>query len=265
MKHQQNERLVRKVAQLIARVNHINVPIPKNPNHIMEQIKANLESGYLGGKIQSIAKEFQLPNLLHHDLMEDFVHLRSQLQRRHFPIVFCHNDFRGSNILVTEEPDRPLVLCDFEASSYGPRGYDIATLLTEWERDILDVECFGLPDDRVIGQFVQHYIEGCERYAPGYGQNCHNSHKVIVEEVKLHMLTNVMFVTSCVLSTGEAAGSQSKVIPRDIRLRFQMVSRGNFCFCFPNIDPFFWARKPWNDSIKCFGKSKSNLLNRKSI
>ena len=63
------------------------------------------------------------------------------------PIVFCHNDLQGGNILRRFSPDdKPykteegnlddqLVAIDFEFCAYNYRAYDIANHWVEWMYD----------------------------------------------------------------------------------------------------------------------------------
>ena len=53
------------------------------------------------------------------------------------PVVFSHNDINTGNILVKEESDcsDPVVLIDYEFSSYNYRGFDLANHFNEWMYD----------------------------------------------------------------------------------------------------------------------------------
>ena len=53
------------------------------------------------------------------------------------PVVFSHNDINTGNILVREESEcsDPVVLIDYEFSSYNYRGFDLANHFNEWMYD----------------------------------------------------------------------------------------------------------------------------------
>ena len=53
------------------------------------------------------------------------------------PVVFSHNDINTGNILVKEESEcsDPVVLIDYEFSSYNYRGFDLANHFNEWMYD----------------------------------------------------------------------------------------------------------------------------------
>ena len=56
------------------------------------------------------------------------------MTRVHSPIVFCHNDIQGGNILlrkkapnVSSAPNDRIMLIDYEFCGYNFRGYDIVS------------------------------------------------------------------------------------------------------------------------------------------
>ena len=53
------------------------------------------------------------------------------------PVVFSHNDINTGNILVkdVQECSDPVVLIDYEFSSYNYRGFDLANHFNEWMYD----------------------------------------------------------------------------------------------------------------------------------
>ena len=58
------------------------------------------------------------------------------------PVVFCHNDLQGGNILLRndlgatdENMDAKLVVIDYEFCSYNYRAFDIANHFQEWMFD----------------------------------------------------------------------------------------------------------------------------------
>lgn len=57
------------------------------------------------------------------------------------PLVFCHNDLQGGNILVRNDVDfsksidDSIVVIDYEFCCYNFRGFDIANHLCEWTYD----------------------------------------------------------------------------------------------------------------------------------
>ncbi|OTF72615.1 Choline/ethanolamine kinase-like protein, partial [Euroglyphus maynei] len=103
------------------------------------------------------------------------------------PMVFNHNDFRSTNIMVLKDSEE-ILFCDFEYCSYGFRGYDFVTFLMEWDKDIFQLDDINLPSDDVIEKFIQLYIEGCDQIDPGYSARAENSCQKIMNDVKIQWL-----------------------------------------------------------------------------
>src|SRR5699024_9599873 len=109
------------------------------------------------------------------------------------PIVFSHNDYIGTNVLVTK-PSQKLVLIDFEYSGYFARAYDVAIFYAQWGIEPFDYDNLSLPEDEVLNQFLEHYIKAANRYEPGYSENPENSQKKLLREVKVYMLAYLFYI-----------------------------------------------------------------------
>ena len=111
------------------------------------------------------------------------------------PITFTHIDFRPPNILVTETDG--IVLCDFEYSCYGFRGFDFGTIFLEWGRDRKDWNTpYAFPeDDSTIKPLMQIYIEESVRLrGKEFSDDPRNSLEHIMREVKVFSLVAIMWV-----------------------------------------------------------------------
>ena len=126
-------------------------------------------------------------------LKKEFELFQKAFEKLEAPVVFCHNDFRGSNILVTE-PDEKIVVVDYEYCAYGPRGYDLGYFIREWDKDAFEFKPIEALTDEVITNFVQLYIDGCELIQPGFSKKPKNSLTEIVKETKFGILSSSMFV-----------------------------------------------------------------------
>lgn len=115
------------------------------------------------------------------------------------PIVFCHNDFRGSNILVTE-PDEKIVVVDYEYCAYGSRGYDLGSFMNEWDQDLFEFRPLEVLTDEVLTNFVQMYVEGCELVQPGFSTKPENSVEQIIKETKFGILSTYIFFLTFLLA-----------------------------------------------------------------
>ncbi len=59
-----------------------------------------------------------------------FLH-RDFLRRARSPVVFCHNDVQGGNVLLRKDASRPdqerVMIIDYEFCGYNYRGYDLVS------------------------------------------------------------------------------------------------------------------------------------------
>lgn len=222
IKHQRNDKLLRKLAHILARIHSLNVPILKNKYNILEQLMDSIIQTYKQNNVKQIFQELNLETLIQNDLLEECEEFERMMKSEKSPTVFCHNDFRGSNMLVTgdETGEQSIVMCDFEYCSYGPRGYDFASFLTEWGKELFDTEFLDIPSDEVIEHFVKFYIEESELITPGYTDNPKNSLEKIVKEVKLNILFNFMFILCFIVKQKD---SVIESVP--FNMKFQMVNQ----------------------------------------
>ncbi|CAG2105046.1 unnamed protein product, partial [Medioppia subpectinata] len=104
---------------------------------------------------------------------------------KHFgdsPLVFGHNDFRGSNIMVT---DKGLVLCDFDYSAYAHRGFDFGLFFSTFLTSDDNFED-TFPLEPLIESFVKNYLNECQRLSTG-GHKCPDVQSM-VREVKVFVM-----------------------------------------------------------------------------
>lgn len=185
---------------ILAHVHSLQVPIPKQTDWIMEQNRQNLEKLYREKDVIALSEKYGTRAFCEHHLMGELARLESITGKLNSPVVFCHVDFRGSNILVVGEENPRLVLCDFEYSSYGARASDMACLLAEWGREMLDVSVFEMPPQEVVEKVAGFYREGMEKYRPGYCDKEENSVEQITREIKVYMAANILFFVSFMLN-----------------------------------------------------------------
>ena len=191
--------MLKKLAYLLAKLNNLDIPIAKDKFYLIDILTSYIHEGYRHHDVSSLAKEFNLRYLLENDFLAEMDWFDSFI--RYYldqcPMVFNHNDFRGNNIMVLKDSEE-ILFCDFEYSSYGFRGYDLASFLMEWDRNFLNFEDTSLPSDDVVEKFIQFYIEGWEQIDPGYSTREENSCQKIMNETKigyLFVLIHIMGVT----------------------------------------------------------------------
>ena len=155
-------------------------------------------------------KDYNCRTLMENELRAEMDWVRGVIECIDSPIVVAHNDFRPSNLMITE-PDDELVVCDFEFSNYGYRGQDFGLLMREWGRDPYDLSVDGLPlDDSVFEPLVSIYKEECAKIR---GQQWLtydiNSMEHIIKEAKLFMLNSYLFDTCFLLNYEDRANHQA--------------------------------------------------------
>lgn len=202
-KHQQNQTLVYEMANLLAKLHNLEMPISKNNSWPFKEIEDKLNCGYAQQFTKKHIEEFNLTELQNQDLRKEFTYLKSLLKKVNSPIVFSHNDYIGTNILVTK-PNTKLAIIDFEYSSYFSRAWDNAVFHAQWGIEPFDYDNLMLPEDSVLENFIKMYIDCFEKLKPGYSSNLENDLSKILKEVKLYTLLYLLYVMSAMLNTTES-------------------------------------------------------------
>lgn len=194
---------MKEVATKLAQTHALRVPLIKERTPNLTSIHSNLKFAYDNFDIEGLCRELKLEALTEHDIREEAKYVEKIIKEIDSSRVFCHNDFRGSNILVTQPGDK-ILLCDMEYSRYGPRASDMAILLVEWGRELFDFEPRDMTPDEVIKQFAQWYIDEMNRLKPGYSDDAKNSVDTITKEVKAYFLVNTFFILTFLLAKDAA-------------------------------------------------------------
>lgn len=204
-KHQKDPVLLKQLLTNLATVHHLDVPLRKEPNAWFELIEGYFNTAYDKLNAQSLIDKLQLPNLCK-DPRVEFKKLRKIIEDLHSPMVFCHNDFRGSNQLVvnTNTPKASILLTDVECSAYGYRSHDIANWITAWSYNAFDIEKHAMPSDDVLQHVISLYVEACEQLEPGYSKQPENAVSVIMKEVKIFELSHCMFFIGFLMQSTES-------------------------------------------------------------
>ncbi len=201
------------LARKLARVHSLSVPIKKTGNWLFETIDNFFELAHQRFNFNQMLDEYNCETLKKYDLKQEIEWLKKCVLKTNSPILFCHNDFRGSNIMVKEindtqndSEDDKLVLCDFEYSSYGFRGIDFGTIFAEWGKSLSDfLKLHDFPDDSLIKPFILTYIEGSAKiHGKEYSENKLNSFEQILKEVKVFTLVSNLFDVTIILKFDES-------------------------------------------------------------
>lgn len=192
-----DSRLSMLIAEKMAQVHAMNVPINKEPRWLWDTI-----SRWLQNVDESNLKENKPNNpleekLYKYDLHAEMIWLRGFLTKLRSPVVFCHNDMQEGNILLREDSAEPkLVLIDFEYCSYNYRGFELANHFVEWVYDytydrhpnfIANKE--KQPTREQMLAFIQHYL----KCLPTYNPTAEVNYEAILSEIKHFMLASHLF------------------------------------------------------------------------
>ncbi|CAG2100038.1 unnamed protein product [Medioppia subpectinata] len=210
---QQNDiKLVQELAQKLARIHSTVVPIKKNSNWIFDFFDNTSAEAYKLFDINALIDECKCQTFKAHDIREELDWLKTIITAIDSPITFSHIDFRGSNIMVTESDG--IVVCDFEYSCNGNRGYDFGTLFAEWGRELADfAKPPNFPDDSAFKPFIDEYIkESTIISGNDFSEDPRNSCDHILKEGKIFSLISYMFM---VLLSLKASDSFVSEIPFD--------------------------------------------------
>jgi thiamine kinase-like enzyme len=176
----------------------MDVPIKNNTNWIVDYFRSAYEEGFNKFPIKDFINELNLETLKKYDLKDEIQWLEKTMEDIGSPNVFSHIDFRGSNIMIVE-PNDQIILCDFEYSTYGYRGFDFGSIAVEWNRQIDELFkteniLSKYPNDSQIKAILKPYVEESERiFGKKWSEDRINSMDQLVKEVKLFSMAAKMF------------------------------------------------------------------------
>ncbi|KAF2881439.1 hypothetical protein ILUMI_24725 [Ignelater luminosus] len=157
------------IAQKMAAIHCMEVPLHKTPGWLWETIERWLKSSEkrLKGEVPEHVK-----HLVDVDLRKEMMWLRQRLEYENSPVVFCHNDMQEGNILMRQDDsinnntEPKIVLIDFEYCSYNYRSFDIANHFVEWMYDYTEKEhpffkanLENYPTDCQRLRFIRAYLD----------------------------------------------------------------------------------------------------------
>ncbi|KAE8744969.1 hypothetical protein FOCC_FOCC008381 [Frankliniella occidentalis] len=128
------------IAEKMAEIHSMNVPISKEPNWLWDTANRWLQNVMVTlcdpAPHTNAQNAHIISRLTKLDLAAEVKWLKKFLVRVNSPVVFCHNDMQEGNILLVKECSPPrLVLIDFEYCSYNYRAFDLANHFIEWTID----------------------------------------------------------------------------------------------------------------------------------
>ena len=194
MPDQRNANIVKTVFQLLAKIHSMNLPIKRNVESLHKFMRKLYKEAYEKFAIEQDLEKYNCKTLKEENFLKELEWVWDHIRRIKRPIVFSHNDFRSSNILITE-PNDEVVICDFEYSTYTYIALDLVQMMSEWGRYQWDLKAIcDLPlEDSVFGPLVEIYTEECERiHGKEWSQNPINSVQHILSETKVFLLNECL-------------------------------------------------------------------------
>jgi len=132
------------ISRKMARIHKLNVPINTDARWIFKSLEKWNESftGVSLDNIDDIRERNCASRLLDINFVEEINWVKKWVEHVNSPVVFCHNDLQGGNILLRHDlgdkddnMDAKLVVIDYEFCSYNYRAFDFANHFHEWMFD----------------------------------------------------------------------------------------------------------------------------------
>ncbi|CAG2107017.1 unnamed protein product [Medioppia subpectinata] len=186
-----------------AGIHSLEVPIKRNPKWIFRYYDHFYRLATDRFDINSMFNEYNLETLKAHDIYREMQWTERLVTKDHdFPIAFAHNDMSAANLMVTESDG--IVVCDYEYSCIGYRGYDFGTLLLWWDRNGDSREPHAFPDDPSVRPLVDAYIrESIQLNGIQWATDARNSAQSLLREMKVFTLVSYLFYVLYYLSFNE--------------------------------------------------------------
>ncbi|CAG2115101.1 unnamed protein product, partial [Medioppia subpectinata] len=124
---QQNPRLVSQVFTKLARFHAMDVPVRRRHHWLADMFDRFYERADTTLGINTMAKELECETFIEYDIGLEKDWIKALIARTDSPMVFTHNDFRSSNIMIVDNKDmmdgevegedsdgQTVVFCDFD-------------------------------------------------------------------------------------------------------------------------------------------------------
>ncbi|KAJ3618680.1 hypothetical protein MTP99_006651 [Tenebrio molitor] len=191
-----DEKLSVKIAQKMASIHTMEVPLHKEPGWLWDTIDRWLktcEAKLKGGDVPEFLRD-----VVNGDIVSEVDWLKKRLEMENCAVVFCHNDMQEGNILIRQDDpennnndDPQIVVIDFEYCSYNYRSFDIANHFVEWMYD------YTAADYPFYKEQVDHYPTKQQRlhFVKAYleARNSKENPKKILREVEVFTLASHFF------------------------------------------------------------------------
>lgn len=126
------------VAEKLAQFHSLDMPLCKKPRWFKSLVRGWIKDiqNNFDSNSSTIARLLKMSPSF--DMDTEFNELLKAANDLNCPIVFCHNDLQGGNILLAEKatPTTPrMTIIDWEYGHYNYRGFDLGNHFNEWMFD----------------------------------------------------------------------------------------------------------------------------------
>ncbi|CAL1277865.1 unnamed protein product [Larinioides sclopetarius] len=178
------------IARELAKIHALDVPIKKIPDFFPVNMKKWLNDVETDSKLKNTTFE-------HSKLYAESIKwLTEEMKKSNSPVVYCHNDLQGGNILFLEdspsEQDPRLMLIDFEFGAYNYRGFDLANQFSEWcfdynteEHPYFEYSSEKFPTEEEQISFIRAYLDQLVKEGVIPSTSVEDEIKVILQEIEL--------------------------------------------------------------------------------
>ncbi|KAF8796491.1 choline/ethanolamine kinase-like [Argiope bruennichi] len=179
------------IARKLAKIHALDVPIKKTPDFFPVNMKKWLAD------VENDSKEKKNKIFEHSDMYNEEINwLSEEMKKSNSPVVYCHNDLQGGNILLREDSpsdeEPKIMLIDFEFGAYNYRGFDLANQFAEWCFDYntgeypyfeYNSEKFPTKEEQI--SYIRVYLDQLVEEGVLRPESIENEIKVILQEIDL--------------------------------------------------------------------------------
>ncbi|GFO01320.1 choline/ethanolamine kinase [Plakobranchus ocellatus] len=127
------------VAEKLARFHTLDMPLCKKPRWFKSLVR-----GWIKDVKNNLDKRTEIKDALqkmspNFDLEAEYKELLRTASNLNCPVVFCHNDLQGGNVLLADQASGStsagITIIDWEYAHYNYRGFDLGNHFNEWMFD----------------------------------------------------------------------------------------------------------------------------------
>jgi thiamine kinase-like enzyme len=204
-KDNENQILLGNIARKLAHIHSLRVPIERNPNLIFQLMRKYLEEGYKNFPFEELLSKFKCNTLLGTNFIKEIEWIEKCVKDCKSPVVFTHNDFRQSNILIEQQFDDKLTFIDYEYSGYTFRAMDFGIFFTEFNRTSLLFSEF--PEEQKVIHFLEQYRrESIQIFGTNFSDDKQNSLESLLMETKVSYIFQVLYMVLFCIKAGDEIG-----------------------------------------------------------